>query len=224
MRAAAHEYFKLMLPRWWCLSLGAAAGVVGLLADMEEITMPLPSWIWWERLALVALVALNFGRSPHSTKRSPRVVLGQGQICICTKYLTAYMKRLPLNHTQEDPIKNALNLIMERAATGEIKIFGTATDPSGGNGPAVPIDPVYWRKNSVTLYGNKTYFGLTDWQRERQMRTEGEAETYYALRADSSQVLLCWPQEKRLKFQLTLAGDGECRAVNICLKHSSGLP
>ena len=200
MRAAAHEYFKLMLPRWWCLSLGAAAGVVGLLADMEGITMPLPSWIWWV-LALVALVVAQFWafatlhKEVTSRRSRPRADM----------YLHKIFDRLheaaSLNHPQEDPIKNALNLIMERAATGEITIFGTATDPKEGNGPAVPIDPVYWRKNYVTLYG-KIYSGLTDWQRERQIRTEGEGETYYALRTDSSQVLLCWPQEKRLKLQL----------------------
>ena len=83
-----------------------------------------------------------------------------------------------LNHTLEDPIRHALNLIIENAATGEIAIFGTMTDPREGNEPAVPIDPVYWRKNRVTLYGNKIYFGLTDWHRERQMRTDGEGETY----------------------------------------------
>ena len=175
MRAAAHEYFKPMLPCWWFLSLGAGAGVVGLLADMEAITMPLPPWIWWG-LALVALVVAQFWafttlhKEVTSHRSRPKADM----------YLHKIFDRLheaaSLNHTLEDPIRHALNLIIENAATGEIAVFGTMTDPREGNEPAVPIDPVYWRKNRVTLYGNKIYFGLTDWHRERQMRTDGGSD------------------------------------------------
>ena len=59
MRGALPEYLRLMWRHWWQLVIGVAAGIAGLLTDMEAIPEPLPSWVWY-CLAVGTFVVAQF--------------------------------------------------------------------------------------------------------------------------------------------------------------------
>ena len=203
MRGALFEYLRLMWRHWWQLVIGVAAGIAGLLTDMEAIPEPLPSWVWWGLAVATFAIAqfmsfLTLHREVAKFRSKPKPDI----------YLHTIFDRLcesvPQVSILSDPIESAINSIVEKAASDDIQIYGAKRLPDDGGGPVVPIDATYWGDHSITPYGKKLYFGKSPYDRAIALRTcgENEDEVYYTLRTDSRQAELCWPRERRFKLQL----------------------
>ena len=202
MRAAWREYWKLLLPRWWCLGPGAAAGIVGLLADMDKIGMPLPPWIWWG-LALVALAIAQFWafRAIHKeVEQYRKKTKPDSSLYVVFDYV---YKRIIKDPNVSDPINATTNRIIERAITGELQMFGTRTNPDEGDGIIEPIDREYWRDHKFFV-NEMHYFKLSPNEKMKRMKSTGEGDIFYNLQVDSTQVFLCWPQDTRIRLQWPL--------------------
>ena len=199
MRAAFLEYLQLLWRHWWQLLIGGCFGIVGALKDMEVIGAPLPSWVWWG-LAFGTFAFAQF-MSFFTLHKEVAKYRGKPKAEI---YLYTVFDRLHASAEQDDaipdPPKYAIKVIVEKAIAGDIKIFGSRTDPRDGDGPIEPINSEYWMDHTITTYGI-VYFGLTPRHKAKKMRTEGEGDVYYTLRVDRSQVSLCWPEKRRFRLQ-----------------------
>ena len=200
MRGALPEYLRLMWRHWWQLVIGVAAGIAGLLTDMEAIPEPLPSWVWWGLAVATFAIAqfmsfLTLHKEVAKFRAKPKADTSLHVV------FDRLHERATLTHMHNDAIELAINSIVEKAAAGDIVIFGSTVDPKNGNGPIMEIPSEYWRENSITIYGNKAYFTFPESIRETQIRTTGESDLYYALKTDGAQVELCWAQEKRFKLR-----------------------
>ena len=116
------------------------------------------------------------------------------------RFLTIVYKIEAKDPNLSSPIEATTNRIIEKALVGEIQIFGTRKNPDEGDGVIEPIDSEYWREHSFTS-NELHHFNLSPNDKAKRMKTTGEGEIYYNLRADSLQVFLCWPQKKRLRLQ-----------------------
>ena len=199
MRAALREYLQLLFRHWWQLLIGVVFGAIGAVMDMEVIAAPIPSWVWWGLAfgtfafaQFMSFATLHKETAQYRKKPKPEI------------YLHTVFDRLYASAEQDDtmahPTEFAINSIIEKAIAGDIKIFGSRTDPKDGIGPQEPIDSKHWKDNKITTNGI-IYFGQSPHQKAKRMKTEGEGEVYYTLKLDSSQGQLCWPQEKRFKMQ-----------------------
>lgn len=199
MRSAFLEYLRLLWRHWWRLLIGVGFGTVGAVMDMEIITAPVPSWVWWglafgtfSFAQFMSFVTLHKEVTKYRKKPKPEV------------YLHTVFDKLYDSATQkgeQHPTAFAINSIIERAITGEIIIFGIRNGPPDvATGPQEPIDKSYWKHNKITTDG-KLYFGLTQHEKTIRMRTRGPDEIYYSLKADGSQVQICWPQRKQFRIQ-----------------------
>ena len=199
MRAAAHEYFKLMLPRWWCLALGMAAGFVGLLADMEAITMPLPSWIWW-CLAFGALGIAQFWAF-YAVHREITKFRSKPEP---TEFLSEVFDQVFYELPADDDVRDfeiaALNAIRGKAISGNLQIFGTKMHPKDGDGVMEPIDMEFWKENTFAFPPS---YNLSRREERKRSQTSGKGNdpVYYNLPVDPRQASLCWPRRRRLKLQ-----------------------
>lgn len=199
MRDAFFEYLRLMWRYWWQLAIGVAAGIAGLLSDMEIIPEPLPSWVWWGVAVGTFTLAqflsfLTLHKEVTSFRDKPRADVS---LNAAFNYVHKQAIRDP---NLSSPIDAVTNMILGKAIVGDIPIFGTRKNPDDGDGVVEPIDADYWRDHSFFL-NELHYFKLSPVEKGKRMRSTGEDPIYYNLRTDTSKVFLCWPQERRFRPQ-----------------------
>ena len=196
---AFREYVRLMLSHWWQLGVAALCGIVGLLMDMNVISIPLPSWVWRAVALGSFIVAQYFSFATlhgevvkYRSKPKPSEPLKE-------VYDTVF-HMLPHYEDLRDPEGAAANAIIEQAILGNLQIFGTPTNPKDGDGAMHPIDKEFWKENSFEFPVSSNW-SLKE-ERKRSCTTGTRYPVYYNLQVDPDQVSLCWPQRKRFRFQL----------------------
>ena len=199
MRGALLEYLRLMGRLWLMHLVEVLSAGVGGARDLELVPV-IPAWIFYVG-AVGLFVLANFWAFYTVYKEVTQYRTKPKADTSLHIVFDRLYERATKAHMHNDAIELAINSIVEKAAAGEIQIFGTTMDPRQGNGPTISIPVEYWRENTITIYGNKAYFGLPPGARETQTRTRGECDVYFTLKTDSAQAQLCWPQEKRFKFQ-----------------------
>lgn len=190
---------RLIGRHWWQLFFGAVAAVIGLLMDVQLVQTPIPSWVWYLLLfgALVWSQCMAFVTLHKEVKTHRDEPEADSSLYAVFDYVYEIETKDP---NLSSPIEATTNRIIEKALVGKIQIFGTRKNPDEGDGVIEPIDSEYWREHSFTS-DEPHHFNLSPNDQAKRMKTTGEGEIYHNLRADSSQVFLCWPQKKRLRLQ-----------------------
>ncbi len=172
---------------------------MGAAKDMELMEAPVPSWVWY-LLAVGAFVLaqyMSFATLHKEVKVYRDRPKPNSSLCAIFDYVFKIATKDPnLSH----PLEATTNWIIEKAVGEELQIFGTRKNPDEGDGVIEPIDSEYWRGHSFT-YNEILYIKLSPNDKAKRMLTTGGGRIYYNLKADSSQVFLCWPQKKRVKLQ-----------------------
>ena len=182
----------------WRLVIGVAAGIAGLLTDMEAIPEPLPSWVWY-CLAVGTFVVAQFLAfytvhkevATHRAKPEPKQSLAEvyerlfGEMCG--------------NEDMRNPEAAATTAIIEQALLGNLQVFGTTLNPDRGIGPMKKISKDFWENNT---FRPSVAYGASQNELKERMHTHGSDgdQTYYNLKVDPAQVFLCWPQETRITW------------------------
>ena len=172
---------------------------MGAAMDMELMEAPVPSWVWY----LLAVGAFVFAQymSFVTFHKEVKVYRDRPKPNSSLYTIFDYVFNIATkDQNLSDPIEATTNWIIEKAVGGELQIFGTRKNPDEGDGVIEPIDREYWREHSFTS-DESLYFKLSPNDKAKRMQTTGEGRIYYNLKADSSQVFLCWPQKKRVKLQ-----------------------
>ena len=199
MRGAFLEYLRLMWRHWWQLAIGVAAGIAGLLTDMEAIPEPLPSWVWW--LLAVATFAFAQFMSFLTLHREVATFRDKPKANVSLYAAFDYVYKIEIEDPNlSNPIEAVTNMIIERAIVGDIPIFGTRKNPDEGDGVTEPISAEYWKYHRFFI-NEMHYFELSPVDKKKRMRSTGEEPIYYNLRTDTAKVFLCWPRQTRLKLR-----------------------
>ena len=205
MRAAFREYLRLLVRLWWQVFIGIGCGVVGVGKDMEVIDWPIPSWVWYS-LALGAVVVAQFLAfytvhkevATHRAKPEPKQSLAEvyGRL----------FDEMCCNEDMRNPEVAASTAIIEQASLGNLQIFGTILNPDMGSGPMNKISNGFWENNT---FRPSVAYGASQNELKERMHTHGSdgGQTYYNLKVDPAQVLLCWPQETRTTWRWPIAQE-----------------
>ncbi len=196
---AFREYVRLMLRHWWQLGVAALCAIIGLMMDMDIISIPLPSWVWWA-VALGSFIVAQYlsfatlhGKVvKYRSKPKPSEPLEE-------VHTNVYLS-LPNFEELSDPEGAAVNAIIEQAVLGSLQIFGTRTNPKDGDGAMLPIDKGFWKENSFE-FPFSTDLSPKE-ERKISHTTGASGDVYYNLQVDPDQVSLCWPQQKKFKFRM----------------------
>lgn len=195
MRSPLREYAKLVWGYWYNIVLGLAFTFLGALRDVG-VNILVPSWVWYlfafgafAFAQFMAFAQLHKEVTNHRSKPRPDMPLRAVKSRVFSFFTPA---------DADSPLEYAELRLLEQIRLGNIIVFGTRTNPDEDDGPLEEIPLEYWEDANFKFY----QAGRGEAYENKRTQTIQAAPIYFNLQASQSQVDLCWPLRRRLRFQL----------------------